>query len=226
VEQQLPTVRALAALWQEVSRKPLFAPPNFFRYLRLRARFSLRQVDAARVRVAATPGKVNDCSACTEICCVGKRSAVLLRLRDIATLIDIERTDLMTSGKPSFSSQEVADHPALERHLASTAWQRFPMLRQDRMGACAALTREGRCSLFPHWPLSCSRFPYALRLDSREVFFSRRCDAFWIRPDAQERVERMKVAAVAGYNERIRDAVLLAYAPARLEALGLMQFLR
>ena len=35
----------------------------------------------------------------------------------------------------------------------------------------------------------------------------------------------MTVAVAASYNERIKDLVLLEYAPARLEALGLMAYL-
>ena len=90
------------------------------------------------------------------------------------------------------------------------------------------MTDAGRCSLHPHWPLSCARFPYALHLDAHEVFYSRRCDAFWIRNDgkADGRVQAMTIAAVASYNERIKDFVILAYARERLVDLGLARHLR
>jgi len=222
------TVQSLDRLWGEVRAKPLWAPPNLWRYVKLRWRAHLELLDPARVRLAAPPGKVNDCAACTDNCCIGPRAAVLLRLRDIATLVDLGREELVSLAKPTFSSDELATRPALARQVDSRAWQVFPVLAQNRFHACRALTEDGRCSLYPHWPLSCARFPYALHLDSREVFYSRRCDAYWIRNDgaAGARVEVMKRAAVAAYNERVKDLVLLEYARPALEALGLTRFLR
>jgi Fe-S-cluster containining protein len=225
--ERLPTVVALAALWQEVCRRPLWAPPHFFRYLGLRRRARLELLDVKRLRLTAPPGKVNDCAACTDQCCIGKRSTVLLRLRDLAVLKDIDRTDLIASDKPRFSAEEMLERPALRRQVQSSAWQTFPVLAQNRFGACTALTSEGRCTLHPYWPLSCARFPYALHLDQHEIFYSRRCDAFWIRHDGatEGRVQAMAAAAVASYNERVKDLILLAYAPARLGELGLLQLL-
>ncbi len=229
----LPTVEALEALWTEVSSRPLWARPNFWRYLRLRWRTRLTKVDPNVLRILPPAHKLNDCSACTEICCVGARSTVLLRLRDIAALMDTGRTDLISAAKPSFSPQDLGDHTALERQVNTVEWHRFPVLRQDEMGACAALTVQGRCGLYPHWPLSCARFPYALIPDAYgsggQVFYSRRCDSFWIEPEhddqAAAQVTQMTVAAAHTYNERIRDLVLLAYAPDALERLGLMRYL-
>jgi Fe-S-cluster containining protein len=212
-------------LWDEVAEKPLWASPNFVRYLRLRRRARLRLLDPEGVRMVGPHGKINDCAACTEICCVGPHSTVLLRLHDIATLIDLGQTDLISHRKPRFSEVELAARPALRRQVASDAWARFPVLAQDSMHACRALTAEGRCSLYPSWPLACARFPYALHAERAEVFYSRRCDSFWIRPDGGHAARRMAVAAVAAYNERIKDLVLIEYAPARLEALGLLRWL-
>jgi Fe-S-cluster containining protein len=149
---------------------------------------------------------------------------VLLRLKDIATLIDLGRTDLISVDKPRFSEQEQLARPALRRHLASDAWRIFPVLKQDRMGACAALTRSGGCSLYPHWPLSCARFPYSLHADDREVFYSPRCRSYWIRGDAGAKVRAMVAAAVDSYNERVKDAVLLSYVPERVASLGVTGF--
>ena len=222
-----PTVAALAALWQEVSRRPLWAPPRFFAYLRLRWRMRLRLVDPARVRLVAPAGRVNDCSACTDLCCIGAHATVLLRLRDLALLKDLGRTELITHERPDFTEAELTGRPALRRQIESRSWQRFPVLARTTFGACRALSTEGQCTLYPHWPLSCARFPYALHLDAAEVFYSRRCDAFWIRHDGSgdARVQAMRLAAVAGYNERIKDEVLLAYAPERLAELGLLEHL-
>lgn len=223
---QLPTVVALEALWQEVRARPLWAPPHFFRYLALRWRTRLRMLDPTRVKILAPPGKVNDCSGCMDICCIGPRSTVLLRFRDIATLMDIGRTDLMTHDKPHFGPEELAQRPALARQVSSRSWATFPVLRQNRFAACAALTDDGKCSIYPYWPLACARFPYALHADDDTVFYSARCDSFWVRRDGTERVASMAVDAVVSYNERIKDLVLLAYAPERLAELGLLQHIK
>lgn len=222
---ELPTVRALDALWSEVASRPLWAPPHFFRYLKLRWRTRLSLVRPERLKILAPPGKANDCGGCTELCCIGPRSTVSLRFQDIATLIDVGRTALITLDKPSFSDEERQGRHALERTLHSTSWQRFPVLARNSFHACAALTDEGKCSLYPHWPLSCARFPYSLDLEAGLVFYSQRCRSFWIRHEEKDRVLRMRTAAAAAYNERVKDLVLLAYAPERLEELGLMRFL-
>lgn len=178
------------------------------------------------MRVLGPPGKVNDCPSCTDICCVGPRSTVLLRFTDIATLLDLGRADLISYEKPRFSPAELARHPALARQVFSRGWELFPVLAQNSMGACAALTLDGKCSLYPHWPLACARFPYALHANLREVFYSQRCDAYWVRRDADPAVTRMKEAAVEAYNQRIRDLVLLTYAREALAGLGLLDVLR
>ena len=221
-----PTVDALDELWEEIAQAPLWAPPNLGRCLRLRWRMRLRLLDPKRVRLYGPPGKLNDCNACTDICCVGPRATVQLRLRDIATLIDVGRTDLITHDRPQFSAAELQQRPALRRNVGSEAWSIFPVLRRNSMGACAALSTEGKCQLYPSWPLSCARFPYSLHVDTASVFFSQRCDSFWVRPDATEPVRQMVVTAVDAYNHRIKDRVLLEYAAVRLAALGLLDHLR
>jgi Fe-S-cluster containining protein len=221
----LPTVRALEKLWSEVTARPLWADGRFFAYLRLRSRMRLKLIDVADLGTVAPAGKVNDCPGCTEMCCIGHDQTVSLRFRDIATLVDIGRTDLITKDKPTFAGQQLEQKPALERTVASESWKRFPVLKQNKFGACLALSVEGKCTLYPHWPTSCARFPYALDVESSEITYSPRCRSFWIRPDADAKIEGMKVAAVAAYNERIKDLVLLAYAPEQLASLGLTTFL-
>lgn len=180
---------------------------------------------AHRVPVVAPKGQINDCTGCTELCCVGPRSTVLLRLSDIATLIDINKTELIDLQKPTFTAEELENKPALRLQVASNDWATFPVLAQDKMGVCKALSSDGACTLFPFWPLTCERFPYSLNVDASEITYSRRCRSFWIRPDAQSVVRRMSVAAVTSYNERLKDRILLEYAPQRLAALGLTRFL-
>jgi Fe-S-cluster containining protein len=217
----LPTVRALEKLWDEVAERPLWAGGRFFKYLRLRAKVRLKFADPKQFTTIAPEGKVNDCSACYELCCVGKNQTVSLRFRDIATLIDIDRVDLITQTKPKLDDES----PARARTAASDAWRRFPVLAQNSYGACNALSTAGKCTLYPYWPTSCARFPYTLEIENRVISYSPRCRSFWIRPDVGEKIDAMKVAAVAAYNERIKDLVLLAYAPERLAELGLARFI-
>jgi hypothetical protein len=221
----LPTVRALHALWEEVSEKPLYAYPHFFTYVKLRWKMRMTLASPETVKVAGNPFKASDCSGCLENCCVGPSSTVLLRLVDIAALIDTGRTDLISMEKPSFDFSKMHQNTVLQRQVSSESWHRFPVLKKSTIGACAALSSEGQCSLFPYWPLSCERFPYAYRPEDHTVFYSPRCDSFWVRPSESSRVQRMAVAAVASYNERIKDAVLLAYKPNVLKDLGLLDFL-
>lgn len=224
-QKDLPTVRALEKLWSEVTARPLWADGRFFNYLRLRSRMRLKMVEPQTLHSIVPTGKVNDCPGCTDICCIGHNQTVSLRFCDIATLIDIGRTELITKDKPTFAGQELEQKPALKLTVASDAWKRFPVLRQNTFGACNALSDEGKCTLYPHWPTSCARFPYALDVEAAEITYSQRCRSFWIRPDADAKIEGMKVAAVAAYNERIKDLVLLAYAPTQLAELGLTAFL-
>ena len=222
----LPTVEALEQLWSEVSSKPLYASPNFWRYLKLRWRMKLKLEDASKFKILAPKWKTNDCSGCTDICCVGPHSTVTLGFRDIATLVDIGQTELISHKKPAFNGEVLDNRPALKRHVATTSWQRFPVLKTNAMGACAALTMDGQCGLYPYWPMSCSRFPYSAHIEEKKIFYSRRCDSFWIRPDTKESVEGMALEAVASYNERIKDLILLEYAPQRLEEMGLIRYLK
>jgi Fe-S-cluster containining protein len=220
----LPTVQARTALWQQVAQKPLWAPPHFWAYAKLRWRLRLRLLDPRAVPHGGRGTKRNDCTACTDICCVGAQATVLLRLKDIAMLQDLGRTDLISTVKPQFDPALVRARPALQLQVMSESWQRFPVLRQDSMHSCAALSREGKCTLYPHWPISCARFPYALRPQEPETFFSSRCQSFWVHPDAAPSGVQMASAAVAAYNERITDAILLAYRPGELQALGLLRY--
>ncbi len=220
----MPTVVALEALWQTWSQRRLWAVPTFWRYLQLRRRMRLRLIDPKSVAIvgpAPPMARVNDCQSCTDICCVGPKSTVLLRLRDIAMLRDLGRTDLISQHKPTFTGGDLAAAPMLHRQVASQAWQIFPVLKKDGMSACAALSSEGKCTLYPHWPLSCARFPYALHVDEADVFYSQRCQSFWLHPEGLPQVEGMVAAAVACYNERIKDAILLTFARADLARLGL-----
>ena len=222
----LPTVKALDAIWQSIEDRPLWAPPTFWKWLKLNLRMRTQLLSEDKIKIIAPQFKVNECASCTDNCCIGPHSTVLLRLRDIATLVDIGRTDLMTHDKPTFQQETLANRQALKLQTSSSDWQTFPVLKQNSFHACAALDTNGRCTLFPYWPSACERFPYALDAENLEVFYSRRCDSFWVRPDAKDEVHAMRKAAVAAYNARIKDQLILAFAEKELEELGLTRFLQ
>jgi Fe-S-cluster containining protein len=217
-------VRALEALWQKVSAKPLWLPPHFWRYLRLRRRIELRELARSDVRISTPLPVANNCRACTDTCCVGKKNTVSLRLIDIAWLLDGDRTDLIAADKPTFTDSEMS--AARRRFTESRTFAMFPVLRQDAAERCAALGPSGACSLYPHWPLSCARFPYSLDLSEREIFYSPRCGS--LSPTAsfaEPRVRMMIDATLAAYNQRIRDWILCDYAWGELTRIGLTRFL-
>ena len=87
------------------------------------------------------------------------------------------------------------------------------------------------CSLYPSWPLSCARYPYALDLQSKVVFYAKGCtstrDSLELPvAEAPLRVRALVRAVVDAYNERIKDVILLALAKPELAELGLTQHLR
>ena len=218
--------RGLEALWRTVTARPLWLPPNFFRYLRLSRNVDTRRVRRDQVRVTAPPQQLPHCRACSEICCIGKNNTVSLRLVDTATLIDLDREGLMTTEKPVFTAAELRASPARATLVGSPAYRRLPVMGQDEQGRCRALTDDNRCSLYPNWPVSCARFPYALDLQAGEIFDSKRCASHQqaTREDLG-RINGMVDATLAAYNERIRDCILLEYAPEGLQKLGIARFL-
>lgn len=222
----LPTVQALDELWRRAQTQSFYAPSRLFRYLALRRTMRVKLLDPSRQRLSLPTGKVNDCSACTEICCVGPRAQVLLRLRDVATLHDIGRTQLMTHQGICYSAEELRERPALRRQISARDWSVLPKLKQNSFGACSALSRDGLCSLYPHWPMTCARFPYSLHLTDEEIFFSARCQSYFVHPSRHDQVVQGRIDAVATYNERIKDAILLTFFREELGALDLLQYLK
>jgi Fe-S-cluster containining protein len=151
---------------------------------------------------------------------------VLLRLVDVAALVDAGLQQHMTLEKPLFSRGQVAQNPALADLLQSEAWRVMPILRQDVTRTCSLLTANNQCGAYPAWPLSCARFPYSLDVFRGRVFYAASChhalqDAT---PAGRAKEAALVEAAVDAYNQRLRDAVLVRVARKELEALGLGPF--
>ncbi len=214
-----PTESALRALWRR-HRTPVrrLLSGAFLREWALRRRFDLRPLGDVELEISI--GAAPSCPDCPNLCCGGWDNLVSLRLKDLALLIDLGRTELISRRKPRFPAALLAERPGLEALEASFSWRTLPVLRQTSPGGpCAAL--EGRrCGLHPHWPSSCARFPYALDSTRRKIQWGTRCPVQKARPDP-EHGARLREATLAAYEARVMDAVLLFHARSELDRIGL-----
>jgi Fe-S-cluster containining protein len=220
-----PLEEKLAALWP-IARGRLYRWGHLRQTLALRRRFSLSLLHVGQLKVAIPQGKLPDCESCEDICCTGPNAIVSLRLRDIAALVDAGLERFIESERPQVPVKE----PTWARREAdgSVFHQAFPVLARDATGTCALLTEDRRCGAFPAWPLSCARYPYALDLQSRVVFWAKGCASTTIvsSSEAPVRVRALLRAVVDAYNERVKDAVRLSMAREELEALGLLKYVK
>jgi hypothetical protein len=196
--------------------------PRAITELKLRASFDVDLMSPWRIANKIPRGTIPDCEHCDDICCAGLENVVSLRLRDVATFIDIGRTDLMTKKKPNFPAAWLRTRPILYELVGSELWRALPVLKQQgESKICAALSLELKCSIHPHWPTSCERFPYTLSAARKTITWGTRCPSKKSAHEFEERSDQLYEGALLAYNERVKDAVLLAHAPKELDALGL-----
>ena len=221
------TLAELDALWAplESGWQRLFSRIAV-KELTLRASFDLDLLAPARIANRVASGMIPDCPNCQDVCCAGLENVVSLRLRDIATLIDAGRTEVISRKKPRFPEAMLASRPALRELVASELFRTLPVLKQTgELHVCSALSDDLRCTLHPHWPLSCERFPYSLNAFRKQVVWGSRCQSMKRAPEHAPRSSAMFGAAVQTFNERVRDAVLLAHARQEHERLGIGKYL-
>lgn len=227
IEGEGSTLAALDTLWARYRkgwRRLLSA--GVIKELSLRASFDLDVLAPQRIANKIPKGTIPDCPSCENICCAGVENVVSLRLRDVAVLIDIDRTDLISKDKPRFPATMLRTRPALYELMGSELFRTLPVLRQiGEYRICAALTPSLECGLYPNWPLSCERFPYTLAAARRAVVWGDRCQSKKKSAEHAARGDELFKASVATFNERVRDAVLLAHARAALDAMGIGAFL-
>jgi Fe-S-cluster containining protein len=194
---------------------------HFWRSIKLQRRFRLRFLDLGKLAVKIPAGQLPDCEACTDICCTGANARVSLRLLDVARLIDggfadhVVRDPTPTAPKTASWARREADDSVFHRV--------FPVLRRDATGTCAFLDDNRLCGVYPNWPLSCARYPYALDLQLGVIFYARGCNTSTLVPaaEAAPRLRALCRAVVDSYNERIKDVVMLTHARGELVAAGL-----
>ena len=219
-------VDAVNALWP-VARARMLAPKNLWRAFKLSRRFDLRFVRASGLKVRLPAYTIPDCDSCTDLCCTGPNAVVSLRLVDIARLLDhglADAIDVPPRSLPVVESPTDARR-RLERSLFVDT---FPVLRRDATGTCTLLTEGRQCSAWPHWPLSCARYPFSVDVDNGVLFWASGCQSTRTVTidDAPDSVRSLIDAAVDSYNERLRDIVRLSFALDEVRALGLDRYLR
>ncbi|MEL7372119.1 MAG: hypothetical protein AAFN74_24550 [Myxococcota bacterium] len=222
-----PHTEALDALWSSYRSKwRRLLSRNAVQELRLRASFDVDLLAHWRMKNRTPAGTIPDCPNCNNICCAGLENVVSLRLKDVACLIDIGRTDLMSKKKPNFPRSMLVERPGLRELVASELWRTLPVLRQTGdLKVCAALGPDLKCTLYPNWPLTCERFPYTLNVMRKQVTWGTRCPSRQRDSSFEPRRKEMYKAALNAYDERVKDAVLLAHARKELDAAGIGEWL-
>jgi Fe-S-cluster containining protein len=221
-----PTVQKLAALLP-LAQHRLARPSGWWTWLRLRRQFSLSPVRPHQLQLRLpSPHQQPDCAGCTSICCTGPDALVSLRLQDLARLQDIGQLHehTITYERPT----EVRNALWARREADGSVFhQAFPHLRRDNTGTCGFLTDDRQCGVYPHWPLSCRRYPYALDLQLRVVFYAKGCQSYADSSVANSLSSRRLLTAVCdAYNERIHDIMRLAACGEELAELGLLRFVK
>jgi hypothetical protein len=218
-----PTLQALDVLWDRYRNKwRRLLSTDAVQELKLRASFDVDLMAPWRIANKIPRGTIPDCPNCEDICCAGVENVVTLRLRDIAVLLDLQRTDLITKKKPRFPAHMLRTRPMLQELVASELFRALPVMRQvGEHRICAALTADLRCSLHPYWPTSCERFPYTLTAVRRQVTWGTRCPAKQCGTEHEARSEELFQGSIDAYNERVKDAVLLSHAREALDEMGI-----
>ncbi len=220
-----PLARALEGLWLE-TQKRIRNPRYLWSHYRLRRQFDLSFLQPHQFRLLVPPGVLTHCQQCENICCTGNHSRVSLNLIDIARLVDANLEDFIQTG-PHQSISHTPKRPAQRDAEASIFYRAFPVLVRDETQTCALLKSNLQCGAFPHWPLSCERYPFAINLEEKTVFWAKGCghQELHYEPEAQLRTRQLFHAALDAYNQRIKDAAMLYLAMPELSELGLLKYL-
>jgi Fe-S-cluster containining protein len=211
-----PVEKQLRTLWNDAKNR-IYYPKNWLKLQKLRRCFDLNFILYKDIKIMVPTGKVPDCDTCLEICCTGPKSIVSLRLRDIAALIDVGLQQHITHEKKPLA---VFGNNSVFETI-------FPVLTQDRTRTCTLLDENRMCRAYPYWPISCARYPYAIDVVNKVVFYAKGCGSYDLRPpyEVAERTRYLVQAAIESYNERIKDIFLIYFAQPELEKMGLSQYL-
>ncbi len=220
-----PLAQELASLWTE-TQKRIWNPKYLWSHFQLRRKFDLNFLQPHEFRLLIPPGVLTHCQQCETICCTGQNSRVSLNLIDIARLIDAN-LETFIQPAPHKAIPSMQKRAAQQDAEASIFYHAFPVLRRDETLTCSLLTPNLQCGAFPHWPLSCERYPFAINLVEKTVFWAKGCghQELHYEPEAHLRTRQLFHAALDAYNQRIKDAAMLYLAMPELSQLGLLKYL-
>ncbi len=198
----------LESVWVGRVRRRALRLRNIGRNLRLWRRFRLHPLRRESLDLRVSAGQIPDCAACEELCCIGPRNTISLRLEDLARLLDADLEWAISRHKPIYSRELLQKYPSLREIERLTTYRCFPVLRQRADGSCVFLTRRGRCAIYAIRPLRCRRFPYRLDAELKAIVYSSACKSFR-RDGTPWEVEAMAEAVTQNYNAKIRDLLML-----------------
>ena len=215
---------ALDDLWP-LAQKRLTHWRNLPTWLSLQRKYDLKFLRVGQLTVEVPGQLLPDCDNCVELCCTGNDAEVRLRLRDIATLHDHGLDGAIDS-----RSLPVVDNvKGTRRQMKQTFFADvFPVLKRDATKTCVLLNEDRQCTAWPHWPLSCARYPYAVDATHKVLFLAQGCHSHrtMSADDAPDAIRKLVRAAVDGYNERVKDLIMLHTVLDELHELGLLRHLR
>ena len=216
----------LHELWP-IAQKRLWDPRYLWSHLQLKRTFHLDFLKPHEFRLMVPSGVLTHCEQCENICCTGSHSRVSLNLLDIARLLDAKLNEHIKRA-PHDIEQQHAKQAAQEDAEASFFFKAFPLLKRDNTHTCSLLQENLHCGAFPHWPLSCERYPFSVNLMNKTVFWAKGCEHQELHhePEAHARSRQMYHAALQSYNQRIKDVVMLHMVMPELAALGVIDFLK
>lgn len=221
-----PIAARLADLWP-IAQKRLWQPRYLFQHLTLRMSYDLNFLKPHRFKLLVPPHQITDCDACAEVCCAGPTSRVSLGLLDLARLLDAGLEHAIQKGPHAGVNPSPPKLPAQRQSEESLFFQAFPILKRDKTQTCSLLQDNLTCGAFPAWPMSCERYPFAVNLENRTVFWAKGCTSLQTvyEPETLVRGRQLFHAALETYNQRIRDVVLLHVAMPELHRMGLLDYL-
>ncbi len=183
---------------------------------RLSKKYHLQEIERPQARLQVAPGRVPNCSTCTDSCCIAPH-AVRLRLADLARLHDAGL------GWGAVQASLRSPLPVVDNG-GDAGFHRHPVLAMSDAGRCVFLDERDRCSIYAIRPIVCRRYPYRIDDDLQSIAYATGCKSDRADGDTVE-VEALADAAVASFNERLADLLVHELDPKAVGELSLDGYL-
>ena len=188
---------------------------------KLRRLFEFRHVDTRRLArthlpiVGATPGEVPDCPRCQEHCCRGPH-VVTLEIEDALVLHEAHLGWSIGQAQQLDETTPVSGDPD-HRHVKP-----LPTLKHNE-GQCVFFDEQSRCSIYPIRPRVCRAYPYQIAESRDHIRYAKACPQR--HPDSSPaEADELIDTAIAHYNAKIDDWLLLTFTPKAIAHLGLKRY--